>query len=492
MNSDVLKDVVFRTNGELYIGVVGAVRSGKSTFIRKFIDTKVTPFIHDEEVLNKLIDDLPQSSEGKTIMTVEPKFVPSNSAYISIDGDINMNIRLVDCVGYVIESAKGYLNEDGSPRLVKTPWKTDAIPFEEAAYLGTKKVIENHSHIGIVLTSDGSFGEFTREDYQNIEDKLISEMKELNKPFVVVLNSANPKNKETLIITEEIKQKHDVSVLSVNCNEMTSEEIDKILALALEEFEITELDINVPNWLKLLDDEFSIKLEFNDLMDNVTSEFRKFKHVMNIKETLNNSRLFNSVRVTNVNSATGEVTIEADCDDSLYNEVLESIIGDAMNDKGKFIILLQEAIKAKESYSCYKDAINEAMQTGYGIAYPNQDSMMLESPTVIKNGSRYGVKLKAIAPSIHMIKIEVDSTFEPIIGSEEQSKILIEKIMADCENNKDNIWNSEIFGRKLSEVVNDGIKAKLIMIDENVKYKFKESLQKVVNHGKGGILAFIL
>lgn len=491
MNS-VLKDVVFRTNGELYIGVVGAVRSGKSTFIRKFINTKVSPFVKDEEILNKLIDDLPQSSDGKTIMTVEPKFVPSNSAYIEIGGDINMNIRLVDCVGYVIPEAKGFLNEDGSPRLVKTPWKTDPIPFIEAASLGTKKVIENHSHIGVVVTSDGSFGEFTRENYEKIEEQLINEMKEIDKPFVVVLNSSKPNDEETKKLVEAMEDKYDTSVISVDCVNMTDEDIDKLLSLALEEFEISKLDINVPNWLKVLDDDFNVKKEFNMLLDDVTSEFRKFKHLQNIKNKLSESRLFNSVRVTDVNSGTGEVVIEADCMDNLYNEVLETIIGDAMNDKGKFILLLQEAIKAKNSYSCYKDAINEALSTGYGISMPNIDDMELETPTSFKQGSRYGVRLKAIAPSIHMIKVDVDSSFEPIIGTEEQSKMLIDKLMEDYEGDKESIWDSQIFGRKLCDVVNDGIKVKLYMLDENTKYKFKESLQKVVNNGKGGILAFVL
>lgn len=492
MNSSALKDVVFRTNGELYIGVVGSVRSGKSTFIRKFIDNKVSPFIESEETLNKLIDDLPQSSEGKTIMTVEPKFVPSNSAFITINSDINMNIRLVDCVGYVIPTAKGYLNEDGTPRLVSTPWKTEPISFEEAALLGTKKVIENHSHIGIVMTSDGSFGEFSRDDYYGVEEKIINEMKELNKPFVIVLNSSKPNDEETINLVRNLEAKYDSSVISVNVNELTDQNIDDILELALNEFDINKLDINVPNWLKTLDDSFDLKKEFNELLNNITSSFRKFKHLVKIKDGLNESRLFESVRITNLDSGSGDVVIEADCYDELYNEVLEILVGDAINDKGKFIELLQDAMKAKENFECYKDAINSAIQTGYGISLPGLNDMVLEEPCTFKQGSRYGVKLKALAPSIHMIKVDVDSSFEPIIGSEEQSKILIDKIMKDFESNKDDIWNSEIFGRKLSEVVNDGIKGKLLLLDETTKYKFRESLEKVVNNSKGGILAFIL
>ncbi len=491
MNS-VIKDVVFRTNGELYIGVVGSVRSGKSTFIRKFVDTKVVPYIKDEETLNKLIDDLPQSSEGKTIMTVEPKFVPSNTAYITLESEINLNVRLVDCVGYVIPSSKGYLNENGEPRLVKTPWKSEEIPFEEAAFLGTKKVIENHSHIGILITSDGSFGEFTRDEYQNIEEQLVNELKALNKPFVIVLNTNKEKDEETLKLTKELTEKYDVIVLPINVNKMTNEDIDEILEAALEEFDITKLDINVPNWLKELKDDNNVKREFNELLENTTGNYHKFKHVSEIKDKLSESRLFTNVVVTNLDSGSGEVTIELDCDDEIYNEILESLVGDAINDKGKFISLLQEALECKKEYGNFKDAITAAKTTGYGIAVPDTVDMVLDKPEVIKQGGRFGVKLKAIAPSIHMIKVDVESSFEPIIGSEEQSKKLIEQMTENTNGSIEDIWESTIFGRKLSDVVNDGVKAKLYMLDEVTQYKFRESLEKVVNKGKGGIIAFVL
>jgi len=491
MNS-VIKDVAFRTNGELYIGVVGAVRSGKSTFIRKFVDTKVVPYVKDEETLNKLIDDLPQSSEGKTIMTVEPKFVPSNTAYINLNSEINLNVRLVDCVGYVIPSSKGYLNENGEPRLVKTPWKNEEIPFEEAAYLGTRKVIENHSHIGILLTSDGSFGEFTRREYEEIEEQLVNELKELNKPFVIVLNTKKENEESTKLLVNDLIKKYDVIVLPINVSNMSDNDIDDILEAALEEFEINKLDINVPNWLKDLSDDLDVKKEFNELLESTTGSYRKFKHVAEIKNKLSESRLFNNVVVTDLNSGTGDVTIELDCDDNLYNEILEDLVGDAINDKGKFILLLQEAMEYKKVFCGYKEAIIAAKNTGYGIAVPSVDEMVLDKPEVIKQGGRYGVKLKALAPSIHMIKVDVESSFEPIIGSEEQSKKLIEQMTENKDDGYEDIWNSTIFGRKLSDVVNDGVKAKLFMLDEVTQYKFRESLEKVVNKGRGGIIAFVL
>ncbi len=492
MKNDVIRDVVFRTNGELYIGVVGSVRSGKSTFIRKFIETKVSPYVMNEELKNKLIDDLPQSSDGKTIMTVEPKFVPSSPVYISVDEEINLNVRLVDCVGYIIPSSKGYINEDGSPRLVKTPWKVESIPFEEAATLGTKKVIENHSHIGILLTSDGSFGEFSREEYELVEEKLVEEMKELEKPFVIVINTTNPNSEETNNLVTELNDKYDVNVLAINANELTEDDIDTILQKALEEFEITKLDLNVPNWIKELDNSFDIKKEFNDVLDNVTIEYRKFKHINKLRDTLKESNLFESVTITDLNSGTGEVTIDLTCSDELFNDILKMLLGEMMDDRGKFIKFIQESIISNKEYAYYKEALEFSKKTGYGISMPTTSEMTLSTPEIIKQGNRYGIKLKAIAPSIHMIKVDVESSFEPIIGSEEQSKILLEKIMKDYETDPQALWNSEIFGRKLCDVVNDGIKGKLFLLNDQTQYKFRESLEKVVNKGHGGLLAIIL
>ena len=350
MSNNVMRDYVFRTNGELYIGVVSAVRSGKSTFIRKFIENKVCPYVENEELKNKLIDDLPQSSDGKTIMTVEPKFVPSNPVYINIDNDISLNVRLVDCVGYIIPSAKGYVNDDGTPRIVQTPWKVEGIPFEEAATLGTKKVIVNHSHVGILLTSDGSFGEFTRDEYQSIEEQLVDELKELDKPFVIVLNTTMPNDQNTNELVELMKEKYEVSVIAVDVMNMNESDIDLILTEALNEFDINKLDINVPNWLKELDDSLDIKKEFVSLIDEVTVDYRKFKHVNKIKETLNESRLFDNVVITNLDSGTGEVVIDLSCKDGLYEEILSSLIGDVMDDKNKFMKFIQESVQNNKKY----------------------------------------------------------------------------------------------------------------------------------------------
>ena len=492
MSDSVIRDVVFRTSGEMYVGVVGPVRSGKSMFIRKFVENKVLPYINDEDTKNKVLDDLPQSAEGKTIMTVEPKFVPSNTVYITVENELNLSVRLVDCVGYIIPSSKGYIDEEGNPRSVKTPWFSESIPFVEAATIGTKKVIENHSHIGILLTSDGSFGDFSREDYEVVEKKLVEDLKSLDKPFVIVLNTTTPTSPQTLKLKEKLESEYNVSVVAIDVSNMTDSDIDKILKEALNEFDISKLDIKIPSWISSLNEDNSIKGKVNEVIESVTGEFRKFKHVDLIRSKLSECELFRSVVITSIDSGTGEVEIEINCDDDLYNDVLEGIVGDAINDKGEFIALLQDAMNAKVQYDTIKGALESVKNTGYGIATPKLEEMTLDNPEVIKQGSRFGVKLRALAPSIHMIKVDVESSFEPIIGSEEQSKILLDKIMNDYENNPDAIWDLEIFGRKLSEVVNDGIKAKLYMLPDDAQYKFRESLEKVVNKGKGGILAFIL
>lgn len=492
MSNNVIRDVVYRTNGEMFIGVVGSVRSGKSLFIRRFMEKKVLPYVLDDSAKDKIIDDLPQSAEGKTIMTVEPKFVPANMVSIVISEELKMNVRLVDCVGFVIPSSKGYVNEDGSSRLVTTPWFSGDIPFVEAASVGTKKVIENHSHIGIVMTSDGSFSSFTRSEYEEAEERIINEMKTFDKPFVIILNTTAPNSKETKKLVEAMKDKYQVAVLAINVNELTEKDIDNVLKEALNEFNISKLDIKVPSWISCLDNENVIKNSFNKTIEDTTGEFRKFKHTTLIKERLSENELFSSVKITSIDAGLGEVEITIDCDDELYQKIVNEIIGENIEDKGNFIDFLQKAAKAKKEYETYQAALESVQATGYGISIPPISKMKLETPEVLKQGGRYGVKLKAIAPSIHMIKVDVESTFEPIIGSEEQSKSLIDSLMNGYDENPEIIWDSVIFGRKLSDVVSDGVKAKLYMVPENIQYKFKESLEKVVNKGKGGIIAFIL
>ena len=492
MNEDIIQEVAKRTKGEIYLGVVGAVRSGKSTFIRRFMEQKVLPLISDQSLYSKIQDELPQSADGKTIMTVEPKFIPSNNIKINMGEDTNFYVRLVDCVGYVIPSAKGYQNEDGSSRTIKTPWSVDEIPFEEAAYMGTKKVIDTHSNIGIVLTSDGSFGEFTRKEFEEVEEKIIEELKNAKKPFVVVLNSQYPTNEKTMVLKNELMEKYGVSVVVLDVVNMQEEDVDKLLKTALDEFDIEELNINLPNWVNVLKDDVSFKERFNVELSATTGNYRKMKDVFVIQEAFKNTGLFESVDITDINPGTGIVNIDLTCSEEVYNEVVEEILGGKLDDKATFIETIQDMKVAKDTYNKVGNALKATTECGYGISVPKVEDMVLSTPELIKQGNRYGIKIKATAPAIHLVQVEVESCFEPIIGSIEQSQALIDHMLKDYEENPEKVWNSEIFGRKLCDVIGDGIKAKINSVPDIVQCKYKESLSKVVNNGRGGVISIIL
>lgn len=492
MSDKVMRDVASRTKGEVYLGVVGSVRSGKSTFIRHFMERKVLPYLSDQGLFEKVRDELPQSSEGKTIMTVEPKFVPSNNIKVSVGSDLTFSVRLVDCVGYVIPSAKGYLNEDGSNRLVKTPWFGEDIPFEEAASIGTRKVIQTHSHIGIVMTSDGSFGEFKRQEFEPVEEEIVKELQELGKPFIIILNTATPQSEATKKLAQELAKKYQVSVLAINVLNLTEEDIDLILKEALNEFDISEVNLNIPDWVQNLDNSLSYKRAFTEQVNQTSAAYRKMKDIFSIQKALKDSDLFEKVEINNIDSGLGVVDIDLECSEEAYQRSIEEIIGKRIEDKGDFINLLQDYANLNRVYAKLAPALKMVDQCGYGIAVPGVEDMKLEEPELVKQSGRYGIRLKANAPAIHLVKVDIESTFEPIIGSSEQSQVLIDHMIADYQKNPDKLWNSEIFGRKLCDVINDGVKAKIYAIPDNVQYKFKETLSKVINHGKGGIIAIIL
>ena len=492
MNNNVLNDVVKRTKGELYVGVVGPVRSGKSTFIRKFMETKVLPFVKDQEMYSKIQDELPQSSEGKNIMTVEPKFVPSNQIKIQIGEDINLSVRLVDCVGYVIPSSKGYLNEDGTDRLVQTPWFNEGVPFEEAALIGTKKVIESHSNIGIVLTSDGSFGEFELNEYEKVENEIIEHMKELDKPFVIVLNSSNPNSQDSIALKQEKEEKYGVKVVVCDVLNITNEKIDEILSNALEEFDIQNLNIEVPDWINKLDETVLFKQKFSEVVSNSTGNYRKIKDVLKIQNDFYESDLFENVLIDEIDPGTGNVNIIITVSDDLYLNIIEEILGNKIEDKAEFIDILLKLKKSKDTHDLIGNALENAIDNGFGLSVPGVEQMELEKPELIKDGNRYGIKLKATAPVLEVVRLSVDASFEPIIGSKEQAEALINHMLTEFEENKESIWNSEIFGRKLCDVIKDGIKVKVENIGVDIQNKFRNSLEKIINESKGGVLAIIL
>lgn len=488
---EIIESISKRGNGQIYLGVVGACRTGKSTFIKKVIENLVVPNIEDEYEKKKCLDEIPQSSNGKQIMTTEPKFVPSQGATIKID-DFTTNIKLIDCVGFVIDNSVGYEDNEGNPRLVNTPWYSEAIPFIEAAEIGTEKVIKDHSTIGIVITSDGSFNDFRRSDYLDAEEKVINELKTLNKPFIVILNSANPNSDVTVKIKNEIEEKYEVEVIPMNVENMGKTEINEILRKAVDEFPVVDVNVMLPEWIHVLSNKHEIKSHYLTKIRESVVNVRKIKDVNNIIDYYQDSPYIKKAYISNVDVGSGIVSLNLESDESLYDETLKGILGESDISKATILKILSEYHESREETHSLKDAINMTYKTGYGIVYPSLKDMKLERPEVIKQGSRYGVRLNAKATSIHMMKVDVESTFEPIIGSEVQSKELIDYIMKDYKNDPTSIWKSEIFGRSLDTIVKEGIQAKLSMMKDNTRYKLTNTVTKIVNKGSDKLIAIVI
>ena len=487
---DIIKNIALRTGGDIYLGVVGAVRTGKSTFIKKVVENLIVPNIEDEYERKRTLDEIPQSAQGKTIMTTEPKFVPNTAAKIHID-DFDCNIRLIDCVGYLIDEALGASDETG-PRMVKTPWYEDMVPFSEAAEVGTEKVIKDHSTIGIVVTTDGSILDFDRSSYIDAETRVIKELKELGKPFIVIVNTTHPTNPDTVKIVESLKSEHDVPVLAINVDMMRESDIYDILREALYEFPVMEVKVNMPEWIAILNPSNEIKKSYISSIRESVVEVDKLRDVEKINNAFLDNEYISKAYLSDIDPSTGCVTINLDADDSLYNKVLSDIINVDITSRSKVLKLFQEYDEAKREYDQIKYALKQVKQTGYGIASPTLNDMKLDTPEVTKQGPRYGVKLKATAPSIHMIRVDVNSTFEPIIGSEVQSKELIDYIMRDKETDPTSIWKSEIFGRSLDSIVQEGIQSKISLMPDNIRYKLQNTLTKIVNKGANNMIAFVL
>ena len=486
--NEIIKSIAERSGGDIYLGIVGAVRTGKSTFIKKFMEKMVIPYISDDSEKKRTIDELPQSAAGKTIMTTEPKFIPATAAKIQID-DFTANIRMIDCVGYVINSAKGY-EDDNGPRYVMTPWYSEPIPFIEAAEIGTEKVIKEHSTIGIVITTDGSIGEFSRNDYIEAEETVISELKNIGKPFIVVLNSIHPMLPETENLANKLKEEHNVPVIPLNIENMQEKDMYDILKNALYEFPIEEVKVNIPEWIAILNPDHELKKEYINKIKESVIEVNKLKDIEKINQHFTNCSVIEKSYISEVNTSTGEVTINIEAPNGLYNQILNQIIGADVSTKAQLLSMFQEYNIAKKEYDQIKGALKMVKQTGYGIASPTLADMKLDPPEIIKQGGRYGVKLKAKAPSIHMIKVDVESTFEPIIGSEMQSKELINYLTKD--SGSETIWKSEIFGRSLDVIVQEGIQAKLSMMPDSIRFKLGQTLTKVINKGSSNMIAIVI
>ena len=487
---EIIKNIALRTKGDIYLGVVGGVRTGKSTFIKKMVETLIIPNISDEYEKKRCLDEIPQSAQGKMVMTTEPKFIPNNAYKVKID-DFDCNIKLVDCVGYVINGAEGISDSNG-PRMVQTPWYNEMIPFEEAAEIGTEKVIKEHATIGIVITTDGSFGEFKRDDYLEAEERVINELKEINKPFIVILNTTNPQSDETQGLVREIEDKYNVITLPINVSNMNEKDMTNILKEALYEFPIMEVKVKIPDWISVLEYKHPLKKLYIDKIKESVYEIDKLRDIDNITSVFNDVPEISKAYLSNVDPASGEVIITLDAPEELYNKTLNEIINIDITNKRDVLKLFQDYNIAKNEYDQIKYALKMVKQTGYGVASPRLSDMKLDTPEITKQGSRFGVKLKATAPSIHMIRVDVNSTFEPIIGTEMQSKELINYLMKDYEKDPESIWKSEIFGRSLEIIVQEGIQSKISLMPENVRFKLQQTLSKIVNRGSGNLIAIVL
>lgn len=487
---EIIKNIAKRSGGDIYLGVVGAVRTGKSTFIKRMVETLIVPNIENEYERKRALDEIPQSATGKTIMTTEPKFVPNTAAKIKID-DFNCNIRLIDCVGYMIEKAIGAQDENG-PRMVKTPWYSEEIPFVEAAEIGTEKVIKEHSTIGIVITSDGSIGDFERNDYIEAETRVITELKSLGKPFIIILNSTHPSLPETEKLAEKLNQEHNIPVLPISIETMTEKDMSNILKEALYEFPVLEIKVNMPEWIAILNPDHKIKKSFIETIKESITEIDKLRDIEHITDHFLENEYIEKAYLSEVDSSTGIITINLTAKKELYQQVLTEIIKIDIKNKADLLSLFQDYNTAKKEYDQIKYALKMVKQTGYGVATPTVEDMKLDKPEIIKQGPRFGVKLKAVAPSIHMIRVDVESTFEPIIGSEIQSKELIDYIMKDHEKNPNEIWKSEIFGRSLDSIVQEGIQSKINLMPDNIRFKLQNTLSKVVNKGSNNMIAIVI
>lgn len=424
-------------------------------------------------------------------MTVEPKFVPNQAARIFVEENLGVNIRLVDCVGYVIDGAKGYKDEQGI-RYVKTPWFLEAIPFDEAAKVGTQKVIQDHSTIGIVMTCDGSICEIEAQDYVQATDDVIHELKDIGKPFVIVVNSKQPQSVTCMQLVESLKQKHDVPVVALKVNEMTEDDITELLKAALFEFPIYEVKIEVPRWIALMDSSHWLKQTLDDALEQSLQEITRFKDVEKIATSMSEFDFIDKAYLSSIDTSSSSASLRIKERKGLYNEILNEILGQDEFDEAMFLKQMQELMQMRKEYQAYQSAIQMVKQTGYGYALPIMDDIELSEPEIIKQGPRYGMKLISTASTIHMIKVDIESTFEPIIGSKEQAEAFVQYLQSHGENNKEAIFDCDVFGRKLGDLINEGMRVKLASMNETACIRVHDILSKIVNKGKTNVIAIVL
>ncbi len=487
----IYKDIAKRTGGDIYIGVVGPVRTGKSTFIKRFMQTVVLPNIDDSYSKERARDEMPQSAAGKTVMTTEPKFVPDEAVEVQIENNITMRVKMIDCVGYIVSEALGTL-ENGQERMVHTPWQEEPMPFVAAAEYGTEKVIKDHSTIGIILTTDGSIGEISRQSYIPAEERVVAEMKAIGKPFAIVLNSAHPQSEESMALAYELEEKYQAPVALVNCLELDFEDISRILELILHEFPVAELSFELPSWVCGLDELHPIKQSVYETVTQIAENIQKIGDIPHAVELLNQNEYINGYNICEINLGVGTAKIVPEFSDSLYYSVLSELTDFDITNEAQLIALLRELAVMKKQYERVAESLQMAETKGYGIVMPTIDELRLEEPEIVKQNNGYGVRLRASAQSIHMIRANIETEINPIVGTEQQSEELVKHMLTEFGTAPEKLWSSNMFGRSLYELVNDGLHSKLEHMPDDSRTKLSETLERIINEGSNGLICILL
>jgi stage IV sporulation protein A len=487
----IYNDIAERTQGDIYIGVVGPVRTGKSTFIKRFMDLLVLPNIENSYRKERAKDELPQSGAGKTIMTTEPKFVPNEAVELILKDNAKFNVRLVDCVGYLVKGAMGH-EENGEPRMVTTPWYEKEIPFEEAAEIGTRKVITDHSTIGLVVTTDGTITDIERSSYVDAEERVIDELKELNKPFVIVLNTINPTSVETLNLQEELKSKYEVPVVVADCANMDINHIYQILENVLFEFPVKEINITLPGWIDGLDTDHWLRKDILQAIKQWSKEINKINDIRSAFSKLQEIDFISDVSLKDIVLGEGITDIRLDMEEGLFYDILNEITGYKLSGDHQLLGLIQEFSRAKKEYDRVEKALKDVKETGYGLVAPKLEELELQEPEIFKHANRFGVRLKANAPSLHLIRTDITTEVSPIVGTERESEELLKYLLNEFEGDKKKIWETNMFGKSLHDLVKEQLENKLFMMPEDARNKMQKTLQKIINEGSGGLICIIL
>ncbi len=490
-SSKIYNSISSRTQGDIYIGVVGPVRTGKSSFIKRFMDVLVLPNIEEPAKRDRATDELPQSSSGRTIMTTEPKFIPEDAVELTLENKARFNVRMIDCVGYIVPSSLGYI-ENEQPRMVKTPWFEEEIPFNMAAEIGTKKVIDEHSTIGLVVTTDGSIGDIPRSEYEQAEERVIEELREIEKPFVVILNCADPKSESSKELSASLEKKYGVSVMPVNCIEMSENEITEILRRLLYEFPLTEMKVCFAPWISRLEKTHWLRKEIYTSVFEAAKKMKKVRDAENFTSDVSGADDITGSRIESIDLSVGSVKVCVDVKAELFYKVLTEKTGIEIKDEQQLMSDIVELSNIKKEYERFKQALDDCRKTGYGIVMPTMQELTLEEPEIMRQGGRYGVRLKACAPSIHMMRADITTEVAPIVGTESQSEELIMYLLKDFEEDPSKIWESNIFGKSLNSLVNEGLHNKLYKMPTDARLKIQETLERVINEGCSGLICIIL